>query len=156
MALFTDPEEIYIMKRSGDVVAYDANLRTETVKIPNEENYVMIHPATTVGGGSVAGPSAGGSNGGAAAAAAGGSGAGSGANNQQGGVAAAGAAAAAAAAAGAAASVPMANVGLHEYQLFVNRKEQICVMQSASEVPQGRNIKVRIRTAIVLKSYAAY
>ena len=29
-----------------------------------------------------------------------------------------------------------------EYQLFVNRKEQICVMQSAAEVPHGRNIKV--------------
>merc|ERR1711974_576973 len=25
---------------------------------------------------------------------------------------------------------------------FVNRKEQICVMQSAAEVPHGRNIKV--------------
>ena len=29
-----------------------------------------------------------------------------------------------------------------EYQLFVNRKEQICVMQSAAEVATGRNIKV--------------
>merc|ERR1712020_431013 len=29
-----------------------------------------------------------------------------------------------------------------EYQLFVNRKEQICVMQSASEVPIGRHINV--------------
>ena len=29
-----------------------------------------------------------------------------------------------------------------EYQLFVNRKEQICVMQSAAEVSTGRNIKV--------------
>ena len=29
-----------------------------------------------------------------------------------------------------------------EYQLFVNRKEQICVMQSAAEVSPGRNIKV--------------
>ena len=34
------------------------------------------------------------------------------------------------------------NSGLSEYQLFVNRKEQICVMQSASEVAQGRHIKV--------------
>ena len=32
-----------------------------------------------------------------------------------------------------------------EYQLFVNRKEQICVMQSAAEVSTGRNIKVCIK-----------
>ena len=31
---------------------------------------------------------------------------------------------------------------MSEYQLFVNRKEQICVMQSASEVPNGRKIDV--------------
>ncbi len=79
VALFTDPEEIYIMKRNGDVVTYDANTKTEIVKIAND--------------------------------------------------------------------TPMArsinNSGvLSEYQLFVNRKEQICVMQSASEVPQGRHIKV--------------
>ena len=32
-----------------------------------------------------------------------------------------------------------------EYQLFVNRKEQICVMQSAAEVSTGRNIKVCLK-----------
>ena len=31
---------------------------------------------------------------------------------------------------------------MSEYQLFVNRKEQICVMQSASEVSFGRKINV--------------
>ena len=31
---------------------------------------------------------------------------------------------------------------MSEYQLFVNRKEQICVMQSASEVANGRRIDV--------------
>ena len=30
----------------------------------------------------------------------------------------------------------------NEYQLFVNRKEQICVMQSSSEVHTGRRINV--------------
>jgi hypothetical protein len=75
VALFTDPEEIYIMKRNGDVVMYDANAKTEIIKIANDEG----------------------------------------------------------------ASV---NTSLNEYQLFVNRKEQICVMQSASEVPQGRHVKV--------------
>lgn len=29
-----------------------------------------------------------------------------------------------------------------DYQLFVNRKEQICVMQSSSEVPHGRHVRV--------------
>lgn len=75
VALFTDPEEIYLMKRNGDVVLYDANLKTEVTKIANPNS-------------------------------------------------------------------PAANYNLSEYQLFVNRKEQICVMQSASEVPGGRRIKV--------------
>jgi len=42
---------------------------------------------------------------------------------------------------------PINNAGnaaghMSEYQLFVNRKEQICVMQSASEVSFGRKINV--------------
>ena len=37
VAVFTDPEEIFIMKRNGDVVMFDANLKTETVKIANDE-----------------------------------------------------------------------------------------------------------------------
>ena len=83
VALFTNPEEIYIMKRNGDVVMYDANKKIETIKIANEESIVT-------------GP----------------------------------------------VSINGASPSLNEYQLFVNRKEQICVMQSAAEVPQGRNIKV--------------
>ncbi len=115
VALFTDPEEIYIMKRSGDVVSYDANHRIETVKIANDENLVPIQPQNGININA---------QGGAAAAA-------NGANNQN--------------AAGAAAAAAAATAGLQEYQLFVNRKEQICVMQSASEVPQGRQIKVVIQ-----------
>ena len=34
-ALFTDPEEIFLMKKNGDVVQYDPNTNTETVKILN-------------------------------------------------------------------------------------------------------------------------
>jgi hypothetical protein len=33
VALFTEPEEIYLVKKNGDVVLYDANAKTETVKI---------------------------------------------------------------------------------------------------------------------------
>jgi len=73
-ALFTDPEEIFLMKKNGDVVQYDPNTNTETVTIEN--------PATT------------------------------------------------------------RDCPNNEYQLFVNRKEQICVMQSSSEVSTGRNINV--------------
>eukprot|EP00095_Tigriopus_kingsejongensis_P000696 snap_masked-scaffold58_size443543-processed-gene-2.4 protein:Tk00696 transcript:snap_masked-scaffold58_size443543-processed-gene-2.4-mRNA-1 annotation:"probable e3 ubiquitin ligase complex scf subunit sconb-like" len=88
VALFTDPEEIYIMKRNGDVVMFDANLKTETIKIANEEpSPSMMIPI-------VPGDEA------------------------------------------------RVNQNTNEYQLFVNRKEQICVMQSASEVLQGRHIKV--------------
>ena len=43
-----------------------------------------------------------------------------------------------------------------EYQLFVNRKEQICVMQSAAEVPHGRNIKVRLLCDLNYKSYILF
>merc|ERR1719334_627624 len=35
-ALFTDPEEIFLMKKNGDVVQYDPNTNTETVRIRNE------------------------------------------------------------------------------------------------------------------------
>ena len=77
VALFTEPEEIYLVKKNGDVVIYDANTKTETVKIANKY------------------------------------------------------------------ASKGANLGnMCEYQLFVNRKEQICVMQSASEVPIGRHINV--------------
>jgi len=73
-ALFTEPEEIFLMKRNGDVVLYDADTNTETVRVRN--------PAET------------------------------------------------------------RDSPQNEYQLFVNRKEQICVMQSSSEVSTGRNINV--------------
>jgi hypothetical protein len=63
------------MKRNGDVVIFDPNSNTETIKIPNPSAEGRASPQS-------------------------------------------------------------------EYQLFVNRKEQICVMQSAAEVPHGRNIKV--------------
>ena len=43
-----------------------------------------------------------------------------------------------------------------EYQLFVNRKEQICVMQSAAEVPHGRNIKVRLLSDLNYKSHILF
>ncbi len=125
VALFTDPEEIYIMKRSGDVVAYDANLRTETVKIPNDENLVPILPSNNGGGISApvhAAPAAAGAaaanapapaNNGGAAAAAGAVGppAAAGGNNQQ--------------------AVAVPHVGLHEYQLFVNRKEQVRISKTS-------------------------
>jgi len=76
VALFTEPEEIYLVKKSGDVVLYDATSKNETTRIANKK-----------------------SNGGN-------------------------------------------NTVMSEYQLFVNRKEQICVMQSASEVANGRRIDV--------------
>ena len=73
-ALFTEPEEIFLMKRNGDVVLFDPNTNTETIRVKN--------PALT------------------------------------------------------------RECLRNEYQLFVNRKEQICVMQSSSEVQSGRNINV--------------
>jgi hypothetical protein len=77
VALFTEPEEIYLVKKNGDVVLYDADTKSENVKIANKY------------------------------------------------------------------ASKGANLGnMCEYQLFVNRKEQICVMQSASEVPIGRRINV--------------
>jgi len=77
VALFTDPEEIYLVKKNGDVVTYDATKKTELMKIKNP-----INNAANAAG------------------------------------------------------------HMSEYQLFVNRKEQICVMQSASEVSNGRRIDV--------------
>ena len=35
MALYTDPEEIYLMKKTGDVIMYDATKKQEKVKISN-------------------------------------------------------------------------------------------------------------------------
>jgi len=110
VALFTDPEEFYIMKRSGNVVMYDASTKTETVKIANENP----HPPALQAALQAAEAPPGDGNGGNAAANAP-------ANQQQ--------------------QQPQQQQQ-YEYQLFVNRKEQICVMQSASEVPQGRTIKV--------------
>lgn len=75
--LFLFFQEIYLVKKNGDVVLYDADTKKESVKIANKY-------ATK------------------------------GAN--------------------------MSN--MCEYQLFVNRKEQICVMQSACEVATGRRINV--------------
>jgi len=75
VALYTEPEEIYLMKKNGTVVLYDATAKTETVKIDNSK----CSPVT--------GDSS-------------------------------------------------------DYQLFVNGKEQICVMQSAPEAPSGRHINV--------------
>ena len=72
VALYTEPEEIYLMKKDGTVVLYDATKKTETVKIPS--------------------PSLTGDN--------------------------------------------------SNYQILVNRKDQICVMQSAPEAPSGRHIDV--------------
>jgi len=72
VAIYTEPEEIYLMKKNGTVVLYDATNKTETVKISS--------------------PSLAGEN--------------------------------------------------SDYQLFVNGKEQICVMQSAPEAPSGRHIDV--------------
>ena len=72
VALYTEPEEIYLMKKDGTVVLYDATKKTETVKISS--------------------PTLAGDN--------------------------------------------------SDYQLFVNGKEQICVMQSAPEAPSGRHIDV--------------
>ena len=76
VALFTDPEELYIMKQSGNVVMYDANTKTETLKIANENPEKLQQQQQCL------------------------------------------------------------------YRLLLKRKEHICVMQSASEVPQGRTIKV--------------
>jgi len=76
VALYTDPEEIYLMKKNGNVVLYDATKQQETVKIANRNQSL---PGTTDGS---------------------------------------------------------------DYQLFVNGKEQICVMQSAPEATHGRNINV--------------
>lgn len=76
VALYTDPEEIYLMKKNGNVVLYDATKKLEAIKITNR--------------------------------------------NQS----------------------PLGNTDNSDYQLFVNGKEQICVMQSAPEAPSGRNINV--------------
>ena len=65
VALYTEPEEIYLMKKNGTVVLYDATSKSETVKISNSNS--LCSPA-------IAGDSS-------------------------------------------------------DYQLFVNGKEQICVMQ---------------------------
>ena len=108
VALFTDPEEFYIMKRSGNVVMYDANTKTETLKIANENP----HPPALQAPEAPTDPPVDGGNAAANAPA----------NQQQ--------------------QQPQQQQQQYEYQLFVNRKEQICVMQSASEVPQGRTIKV--------------
>jgi hypothetical protein len=35
VALYTDPEEIYLMKKTGDVIMYDATKKQEKVKISN-------------------------------------------------------------------------------------------------------------------------
>merc|ERR1712029_629926 len=75
VALYTEPEEIYLMKKNGNVVLYDATAKRETVKISN-----------------TAAPGA---------------------------------------------ALLQDN---SDYQLFVNGKEQICVMQSAPEAPSGRHI----------------
>jgi len=138
VALFTDPEEIYIMKRNGDVVAYDANTKTETIKIPNQEplSRPLSLPAPTVNQPVQEGQLEPIGAGGAAAA-----------NVEPAGVAGPPFPQAVAQAepqgAQPAQFVPIWSAGgHHEYQLFVNRKEQICVMQSASDVPQGRYIKV--------------
>ena len=39
IALYTEPEEIFLMKKNGTVVLFDATNKTETVKIAN--NAVM-------------------------------------------------------------------------------------------------------------------
>jgi len=77
VALYTEPEEIYLMKKNGTVVLYDATAKTETVKIDIEKTK----------------------------------------------------------------DPPVAG-DTSDYQLFVNGKEQICVMQSAPEAPSGRHINV--------------
>jgi len=76
VALYTDPEEIYLMKKNGNVVLYDATKKLEAIKITNR--------------------------------------------NQ----------------------TPQGSIDNSDYQLFVNGKEQICVMQSAPEAQSGRNINV--------------
>jgi hypothetical protein len=35
---FSDPEEIYLVKKNGDVVTYDATKKTELMKIKNPIN----------------------------------------------------------------------------------------------------------------------
>ena len=84
------------VKRNGDVVMYDANQRTETMKI---RNLIPARPITTTEAANAQ----------------------TGANNSPGTEAA---------------------TGVGEYQLFVNRREEICVMQSSAEVDCGRYIKV--------------
>jgi len=78
VALYTEPEEIYLMKKNGTVVLYDATSKSETVKISNSNSLCS----------------------------------------------------------------PAAAGDTSDYQLFVNGKEQICVMQSAPEAPSGRHINV--------------
>ena len=57
VALFTDPEEFYIMKRSGNVVMYDANTKTETLKIANENPHPpALQAAEALAGNPLQGP----------------------------------------------------------------------------------------------------
>jgi hypothetical protein len=96
VALFTDPEEIYIMKKDGDVIMYDADTKVETVRISNENKTHQSPsppPVPVPDGGD---------------------------NEQQ---------------------PYQAREKCAEYQLFVDRKGHICVMQGASEMTQGRYIK---------------
>ena len=80
------------MKRNGDVVMYDANRQTETMKIENKTSVGPLEPAAD------------------------------GANAVENG----------------------------EYQLFVNRREEICVMQSSADVDCGRYIKVSLTWSMTL------
>jgi len=91
VALYTDPEEIYLMKKNGNVVLYDATLKSESLKIDN----CSAVAAGSLGGG-VPGPGGGGGG----------------------------------------------DISASDFQLFVNGKEQICVMQSAPEAREGRHINV--------------
>jgi len=78
VALYTDPEEIYLVRKDGHVFMYDATKTVEKVKITNP----LVR------------------------------------------------------------SKDKSVVDSCDYQLFVNGKEQICVVQSAPEASVGRNIKV--------------
>jgi len=82
VALYTDPEEIYLVRKDGHVMMYDATKMKETVKIRNPLLRSDNDPQVK------------------------------------------------------------ADVNNCDYQLFVNGKEQICVVQSAPEAAVGRNIKV--------------
>ena len=45
VALYTEPEEIYLMKKNGSVVLYDATNMTETVKIKSPAPAPLTAPA---------------------------------------------------------------------------------------------------------------